>query len=278
MGQKKGCKVISIMNQKGGVGKTTMAFNIAYALKLAGQKVLCVDMDPQANLSLLFGVKSEELTASLFHLLVNSVKDLKSLHRPLLLGDVIQTQEGVDILPASQELASFDLTFAGINSPRQLVLQKFMEKSGLRNLYDYIVIDGPPTLGLIMVNILCASDGVLVPFQPDQFSRKGLGHFHEVLADVEDMGIVSAPKIIGYIPNLMELRRKQSEVELGEINEHIAGNSDIPGKVFSGFPNRVQLVKSLHEKKSVFSFESKEYEDIKEKFREIAQTIQTSMH
>jgi chromosome partitioning protein len=119
------------MNQKGGVGKTTMAFNLAHAFAHEGKKVLCLDMDPQANFTSLFDVETSDY--HIYHLLINSVKELKALHTSALPSDVIiktKQEEGVhiDLLPAGQELSGFELTVAGINGPRQLILKKFIEK------------------------------------------------------------------------------------------------------------------------------------------------------
>ena len=261
------CEIISILNQKGGVGKTTLAFNIAHALATKNKKVLCLDMDPQANLTLLSG--HEEVDQSIFQLLINSVRELKNLHIPLDINDVILKGK-VDLLPSGQELSGFELTIAGITAPRQLVLKKFIQNLGLDQLYDVIIIDGPPTLGLITVNILCASTGVLVPFQPDQFSHKGLTHFHEVLKDVEQMGIGPAPQIIGYIPNLVDQRRKQSEKDFNMILKDFK-QTETP--FFQAIPNKVQLVKSSAKRKSVFEYSSKDYRGLQTSFLETADKI-----
>lgn len=266
-------KVISLLNQKGGVGKTTMAFNAAHALADKGLRVLCIDMDPQANLSLLFGIDSSDLEYSIHNLLINFVRELKALHTPVLFSEVIKksgSNPNLDILPASQDLSGFELSVAGIASPRQMILKKFIEKNQLRETYDYIVIDGPPTLGLLVVNILCSSDGVLVPFQPDQFSRKGLGHFHQIVEDIEDMGITEVPRIIGYIPNLVDARRKQAGEDFQKIREDLnLGDA----RIFEPFNNKVQLVKSSAARKSVFDFKSKEYSELQGQFSSIADAI-----
>ena len=153
-------KVISLLNQKGGVGKTTMAFNVAHALARQEKRVLCLDMDPQANLSLLCsrGVSLKK-DNHIFHLLINSIRELKALHTPSVFTDVVVRGDEIDLLPSGDELSGFELSVAGISSPRQLILKRFLEKSNILNFYDYVVIDGPPTLGLLVVNILCATDG-----------------------------------------------------------------------------------------------------------------------
>lgn len=267
-------KVIPFLNQKGGVGKTTMCFNSAHALAQKGKRVLCIDMDPQANLSLLFGVDTSETDQySIYQLLVNSVRELKSLHSACLVDDVIVEGE-VDIIPAGQELSGFELTMAAISSPRQLILKKFLEKNDLLNRYDYILLDCPPTLGLLVVNAICAGHGVIVPFRPDDFSKKGLNHFYDMLEDVQDMGIVDVPEILAHVPNLVDNRRKVEEQDLHEIKEMI-GERLGEDRVVNPFYNRAQLVKSQASKKSVFDYSSKEYSHLHQQFHEIADIIET---
>ncbi|MFZ4714329.1 MAG: ParA family protein [Bacteriovoracaceae bacterium] len=267
-------KVVALLNQKGGVGKTTLAFNLAHALYHQNKRVLCIDMDPQANLSLLFNVDSKDLTYNIFHLLINTVRELKPLHTPVNFSDVVKalstkTGEGeLHLLPAGQELSGFELSVSAITGARQLILKQFIEKNNLKSFYDYIIIDGPPTLGLLVVNILCASEGVLVPFQPDQFSRKGLSHFHEALENIADMGIVKAPKVIGYIPNLVEARRKQVGADFEDIRNDLK-----EGKIFEGLANKVQMIKAGAVKKSVFDFKGAEYKLIQDQFSTIATHI-----
>jgi chromosome partitioning protein len=266
-------KIISLINQKGGVGKTTMAFNIAFALANKGNKVLAIDLDPQANLTLLFENKN---TTNIFHLLVNSVKELKFLHGPAMLGSVLQRGK-VDLLPGGQELSGFDLTVAAINAPRQLVLKKFLELNAIADRYDYIIIDCPPTLGLLVINALCASDGVIVPFRADDFSLKGMEHFYQVLEDIKDMGIVKAPEVFLHVPNLIDLRRKQEADDLDKIIHTIDEKLGV-GKVFVPFSNKAGLVKSLSGRKSVFEFKTKEFGELQDKFIGVAEKIEEWSH
>lgn len=269
-------KVIALMNQKGGVGKTTMAFNLAHAFAHQGKKVLCLDMDPQGNFTSLFDVESPE--KHIHHLLINSVKELKALHTATLLSDVIiktNQEEGVciDLLPSGQELSGFELTVAGINAPRQLILKKFIEKYELRSLYDVIVIDGPPTLGLLVVNILCAADGILYPFVPDRFSEQGLKNIQQVVSDIADMEITSIPKNLGYIPNLFDVRRKQATEDLAHIKETLG-----EATVFEAFTNKVQFGKSLAQRKSVFHYKSADYKDLQRQFTTMTETVHRELN
>jgi chromosome partitioning protein len=270
-------KIIALMNQKGGVGKTTMAFNMAHALARQGKRVLCIDMDPQFNFTSMFGINPTD-KAHIHHLLINSLKELKPLHTAVLLDEVIQrpkTVEGthIDVLPAGQELSGFELTVAGINSPRQLVLKKFIERSELRSRYDFIVIDGPPTLGLLVVNILCAVDGVLYPFVPDSFSQQGLKNIQQVLEDIREMEICDVPKNLGYIPNLFDARRKQVQADFEKIHADLG-----TGRMFVPFTNRVQFTKAQASRKSVFEFEAREFKEIQDQFMTMAQTVRQELN
>lgn len=262
-------RVIALMNQKGGVGKTTMAFNLAHAFSSQGKKVLCIDMDPQSNFSSLFDIPANDDRRNIYHLLVNTVKELKALHTATFINDVIiKGEDGIDLIPSGQELSGFELTVAGINGPRQLILKKFIEKFELRSQYDVIIIDGPPTLGLLVVNILCATDGVLYPFVPDRFSEQGLKNIQQVVADIAEMEITSTPKNLGYIPNLFDTRRKQATTDLEQIKVTLG-----EATVHEAFTNKVQFGKSLAQRKSVFHYKSNEYKDLQRQFVAMTETV-----
>jgi chromosome partitioning protein len=271
--QSKG-RVIALMNQKGGVGKTTMAFNLAHAFSHQGKKVLCIDMDPQSNFSSLFDIPADENRRNIYHLLVNSIKELKALHTSTFINDVIiKGQDGIDLISSGQELSGFELTVAGINAPRQLILKKLIEKFELRSQYDVIIIDGPPTLGLLVVNILCATDGVLYPFVPDRFSEQGLKNIQQVVADIAEMEITSTPKNLGYIPNLFDTRRKQASTDLEQIKVTLG-----EATVHEPFTNKVQFGKSLAQRKSVFHYKSNEYKDLQRQFVTMTETVHKELH
>ncbi len=182
------------------------------------------------------------------------------------------TEGKVDILPAGPELSGFELTVAGISAPRQLILKKIIESNRLLSLYDYIVIDGPPTLGLLVVNIMCASDGLLVPFRPDEFSRVGLGHFYNALDQIEDMGVGAHPKVIAHIPNLFDQRRKQEAKDLERISKELIEEFG-EETIMEPFTNKASFVRSQASRKSVYEFSSKEFMPIRKQFDKIANRI-----
>ncbi|MDA8793009.1 AAA family ATPase [Bacteriovoracaceae bacterium] len=259
-------KIISVINQKGGVGKTSLCFNLAHALAQKNNKVLLIDFDPQFNLSTVVLNDLPNEDEQVFQLLINSVKQLKTLHSPTMLSEAIKSiNPFIDIISGGQMLSGFELTVGGINSVRQTILKKFFEHHQLKGMYDYILIDGPPTLGLLVVNILCASDGVIIPFIPDAFCQTGIRNLETVINDIDEMGLGCTPEILGLIPNLFDKRRKFARNELENIKKELNN--------FTFFPeieNKVDLFKAMGEKRSVFSFKSKEYNDIKNKFSHIA--------
>jgi chromosome partitioning protein len=241
-------KVLSFVNQKGGVGKTTMTYLMAHKLHDQGHKVLVIDADPQGNLS--YSANRNDDTKSflnlksqlrvntteilqqfgLYELLVNSVKELKSLHlKNIQLAEVLIKKQSFPrlwFLAPGLSLSSLDVTLAAINFPRVLVMKhwiqnEFQKEFMLQYPYlgglDYILIDAPPTLGLLFINILFASDELWIPFKCDEFSLWGLKRMLEVLDDLLEMNCASTPKVRAFIPNLTEGRRKEDRIHL----EHI---------------------------------------------------------
>jgi cellulose biosynthesis protein BcsQ len=124
-----------------------------------------------------------------------------------------------------------------------------------------------------VVNILCATDGVLYPFVPDRFSEQGLKNIQQVVADIAEMEITSTPKNLGYIPNLFDVRRKQASSDLAHIKETLG-----EATVFEAFTNKVQFGKSLAQRKSVFQFKSNEYKDLQRQFVQMTETVNKELH
>ena len=167
-------KIVSIVNQKGGVGKTTTSVNLAAAVGIAGKKVLLVDADPQGNTTSGYGINKKGITVSSYELLVGSGKTENA---------IIKTEfKNVDIIPASIDLAAAEVDLIEIDH-REAQLK--MALSVVREKYDYIFIDCPPSLGLITINALNASDTVLVPIQCEYFALEGLSQLMATVRQVK---------------------------------------------------------------------------------------------
>ena len=163
------CKVIAVTNQKGGVGKTTTTENVAIGLARNGCNVLIVDFDPQGDLTSCLGWKNNDsLEHSVSSMLDDYINDNDINYESLILHH----EEHVDLIPANIELADFEMRLVSVIN-REQTLSNCIEP--LRNQYDYIFIDCPPSLGLVTLNAFTASDSVLIPIQCEYYALEGLG-------------------------------------------------------------------------------------------------------
>ena len=162
------CKVIAITNQKGGVGKTTTTINLGVGLAQQGKRVLLIDMDPQASLTVCLGNPDPD---SLPFTVSNVMKDIMINGEVTEEAPVLCTPEGVDLMPASIELCGIEVALVNEMS-REKVLKAYIDS--VRSRYDYVLIDCMPSLGMLTLNALCAADSVLIPTQPEFLSAKGL--------------------------------------------------------------------------------------------------------
>lgn len=159
-------EIVCVANQKGGVGKTTTSVNLSYALACLGQEVLLIDLDPQSNASSGVGVVVKEGERSVYNLLTKTAPFREVVRQT--------SNELLDVLPASKDLAGAEVEFVNIQG-REKVLKETL--STIRNMYNFIIIDCPPSLSLLTINALVAADSVITPIQCEYYAMEGLAHF-----------------------------------------------------------------------------------------------------
>jgi chromosome partitioning protein len=186
-----GTRIIAFANQKGGVAKTTTTLNLGVAFAEKGLRVLCIDLDPQGNLTMSQGMNPDTIERSMFDVLV---------HR-MPIRDVIATRE-IDIAVASIDLAGADMALAS-QIGRERALQKALES--VKNDYDFILIDTPPSLGLLTINAFVAATGVIVPVQTEYLSLRGLVQLENTLQMVRE-NLNPKVAITGIVPTMYDKR------------------------------------------------------------------------
>jgi chromosome partitioning protein len=229
--------IVSVINQKGGTGKTTTTINLGSALQKEGKRVLLVDLDPQGNLSYSLDVVEPQWT--LADLFTGEVE----------LREAIVSREGMDILPGSNELVEVEISLVGQEKREQFLRQILEDAEG----YDYIFIDCPPSLSLLTVNALTASDEVVIPLQMEVLTLQGLS---QILATVQKIKEAFNPrlKVRGIVIVMYDKRRKLSQ----EIEEYLTEHVD--EKIFS---TRIRLNVKLAEApsfgKSILNYDGSSY-------------------
>jgi len=243
-------RIIALVNQKGGVGKTTTSINLgAYFAKL-GKKVLLVDVDPQGNASSGLGVRSDAIKKGVYEFMIGSATADQAM---------VQTNhKNLHLIPATQALAGANIELVDTDQ-REFKLLNALES--LRQFYDIILLDAPPSLGLVTINALVAADQVLIPVQSEYYALEGLG---QLLATIEMVRGNLKPNLalLGAVITLFDKRTKLAGDVAPEIRKYF------PGKVFeTQIPRNVRLSESPSYGQTILEYEphskgAKAYRDL----------------
>ena len=218
-------KIIAVVNQKGGVGKTTSAVNLTAALTEAGKRVLLCDFDPQANATSGFGIDKRKLRTSVYDVVVNGI----SVKEP-----IIHTKYG-DVLPATADLAGAAVELITMDDPSHRLREALNQ---IKNEYDAILIDCPPSLEMLTINALGAADGILVPVQCEYYALEGLTDLMTTLRMVKKK-INPSLEIFAVALTMFDGRLNFSTQVAQEVRKHF------PGKVFATVvPRNVRLAEA----------------------------------
>lgn len=233
-------KVISITNQKGGVAKTTTAVNVAAFMAIEGKKILLIDIDPQGNASSGLGINRQETEHCIYDVLINGVSLEAVTHDTEL--------ENLKIVPATIQLAGAEIELVSSIS-RESKLKKALKD--VKELYDYIIIDCPPSLGLLTLNALTAADSLLIPIQCEYYALEGLGQLMNTYELVRKH-LNPALEIEGVLLTMFDARTNLAIQVVDEVKNYFKG------KVFSTIiPRNVRLSEAPSHGKPVSLYDPK---------------------
>jgi len=220
-------RIISIANQKGGVGKTTTAVNMGASLAAAEKTVLVVDLDPQSNATSGLGLNPSDFPAGSYEVLIGAVQADKAITGTAL--------DFLDVIPASRDLAGAEVELVDADR-REARLRDAL--GTVRDRYDYIVIDCPPSLGLLTLNALCAADAVIVPLQCEYYALEGLSRLLETIGILREQ-LNPSLEIDGILLTMYDARNNLSDQVAREVRQNF------DGRVFDTIiPRNVRLSES----------------------------------
>ncbi len=212
-------EIITVANRKGGVGKTTTTLNLAYSLRELGKKVFVIDLDPQANLTRCFDVENTENIKTIGHLLITEMEEEESY----LVEDYTKSYDEIDIIPSSVYLSAVE-TQMRIETGSERILSSILEP--MREQYDYILIDTSPSLNILTINALCASDSVLITADTQLFAIVGISELLKTIQKIKKR-VNESLTIKGILLTMCDNRTNLSKLLTQQVEEMYQGKIEV---------------------------------------------------
>lgn len=208
--------VIAVVNQKGGVGKTTTSVNVAAAMAIQGKKVLLIDADPQGNATTGFGIEKSKVKATLYDVFADLVDDSENCSEAINQAIIETKIQNLSLIPATLDLAGAEPILLGAVG-KEMILRDAI--TPIQKEFDTIIIDAPPSLGILTINILAACDEIIVPLQSEFYALEGLSHLMKTIEIVRKR-INPAIKIKKVLLTMVDDRNKLSQQVSEEVHEY----------------------------------------------------------
>lgn len=240
-------KVISVVNQKGGVGKTVTAVNVAIGLANQGKKVLAIDLDPQGSMSISLGIHEPDEVSDTISNIIEDIKNNVQLQDGY---GVNQHIENIDFIVSNIQLASLEMQLVNTIC-RESILSRYMET--LENIYDVVIIDCSPSLGMLTINALACCDEVIIPVQAQYLSVKGMQQLFNTIGEIKNQ-INKKLDICGILITMVDNRTNSSKDIITFINEKYSNAINVFNTII---PSSVKASDMSIEGKSIYTYDPK---------------------
>lgn len=242
-------KTIAVVNQKGGVGKTVSAVNIAVGLAGKGERVLAIDLDPQGSLSVSLGQDDPDTLQETISNIMKKMINEEPFDKRYA---ILEHEEGIDFIPANLQLAGFEMELFGITMGREALLLNYLDT--IKDDYDFVIIDCSPSLGMLTINALACANEVIIPVQAHYLSIKGMEQLFDTIKKVKQKRINERLHVAGILITMVDSRLNSSKDIIEHLENMYGGDINIFN---SRIPMSVKAIEMSIDGKSIYQYDPK---------------------